>query len=226
MAAKQRVAILGGGMASITAAYELTSTPELRERYDVTDLPVGLAAGGKCASGRNAAYGERIEEHGLHIWFGFYENAFRVMRDAYEQLGRRPGEPLATWRDAFKPCDADRALRGVREPLAGMGLQPPAQPAHPGRHELPAHVLGGGPHDARLPLRALGGARRPPTRTPPAPPPVQLPFGIHLPFGVPFGIDRMAQPRRRAPRSLGPRPRPSGRSSTRWPSPSRASCWA
>ena len=23
---------------------------------------------------------DRIEEHGLHLWMGFYENAFRLMR--------------------------------------------------------------------------------------------------------------------------------------------------
>ena len=78
--------------ASIVAAYELTSTPELRERYDVTVYQLGWRLGGKGASGRNAEHGQRIEEHGLHIWFGFYENAFRVMRDAYEELGRQPGD--------------------------------------------------------------------------------------------------------------------------------------
>jgi uncharacterized protein with NAD-binding domain and iron-sulfur cluster len=44
----------------------------------------------------------RIEEHGLHLWFGFYENAFNVMRRCYAALGRAPGEPLATIEDAFK----------------------------------------------------------------------------------------------------------------------------
>src|SRR5436309_10765811 len=96
-----RVAILGGGMASIVAAYELTS-PALRGRYEVTVYQLGWRLGGKCASGRNHQYHERIEEHGLHVWFGFYDNAFRVMREAYEELGRDPGEPLATWQDAFK----------------------------------------------------------------------------------------------------------------------------
>ena len=105
MARKQRIAILGGGAASIVAAYELTSTAELRAQYDVTVYQFGWRLGGKCASGRNPHHHQRIEEHGLHIWFGFYENAFRVMRDAYEELGRPHDAPLATWRDAFKPCD-------------------------------------------------------------------------------------------------------------------------
>ena len=89
----------------MTAAFELTATPELRERYDVTVHQLGWRLGGKGASGRNAALGQRIEEHGLHIWFGFYNNAFAVIRRCYEELGREPGAPLATWTDAFKPRD-------------------------------------------------------------------------------------------------------------------------
>jgi uncharacterized protein with NAD-binding domain and iron-sulfur cluster len=100
---KTRVAVLGGGPAAIAAAFELTATPELRERYDVTVHQLGWRLGGKGASGRNAARGQRIEEHGLHIWFGFYDNAFSAMRRCYEELGRPPDAPLATWTDAFKP---------------------------------------------------------------------------------------------------------------------------
>jgi uncharacterized protein with NAD-binding domain and iron-sulfur cluster len=100
-----KVAVLGGGVGGLTAAFELTATPQLRERYEVTVYQLGWRVGGKGASGRNAAVADRIEEHGLHVWFGFYDNAFRLMRDAYEELGREPGEPLATLEDAFKPCD-------------------------------------------------------------------------------------------------------------------------
>ena len=38
----------------------------------------------------------------MHILLGFYENAFRVLKAAYGELGRPPGAPLATWQDAFK----------------------------------------------------------------------------------------------------------------------------
>ena len=55
------------------------------------------ASGGKGASGRNPDAGERIEEHGPHVWAGFYENAFSLMRRCYPQLGRVSGrDPLAT----------------------------------------------------------------------------------------------------------------------------------
>ena len=103
--ARKEIAVLGGGVGGLTAAFELTATPELRARHSVTVYQLGWRLGGKGASGRNAARSNRIEEHGLHIWFGFYDNAFRLMRDAYAELGREPGTPLASFDDAFKPCD-------------------------------------------------------------------------------------------------------------------------
>lgn len=102
---KIKVAILGGGVSSIITAFHLTSTAELRAQYDVTVYQLGWRLGGKGASGRNTHHGERIEEHGLHIWFGFYDNAFASMRQCYEELGRRPGQPLATLEEAFRPCN-------------------------------------------------------------------------------------------------------------------------
>lgn len=74
--------------------------PEHKGRYRVTIYQLGWRLGGKGASGRGPA--GRIEEHGLHIWLGFYENAFRLLRECYEELGREPGSrPFASWRDAF-----------------------------------------------------------------------------------------------------------------------------
>ncbi|MDQ4098877.1 MAG: hypothetical protein M3121_00055, partial [Chloroflexota bacterium] len=61
---------------------------------------LGWRLGRKGASGRGEF--DRIEEHGLHIWIGFYENAFRLIRQVYEELGRPAGTPLATWDAAFK----------------------------------------------------------------------------------------------------------------------------
>ncbi len=103
--ATKEIAVLGGGVGGLTAAFELTATPELRERHSVTVYQLGWRLGGKGASGRNASRSNRIEEHGLHVWFGFYDNAFRLMRDAYAEVGREPGTPLAGFDDAFKPCD-------------------------------------------------------------------------------------------------------------------------
>jgi uncharacterized protein with NAD-binding domain and iron-sulfur cluster len=103
--AKKEIAVLGGGVGGLAAAYHLTATQQLRDRHHVTVYQLGWRLGGKGASGRNADRNKRIEEHGLHVWFGFYDNAFRLMRGAYEELGREPGTPLATFDDAFHPCD-------------------------------------------------------------------------------------------------------------------------
>ncbi len=100
---KQRVAILGGGVGAITAAFALTDSPQLRERYEVTVYQLGWRLGGKGASGRNAAHGQRIEEHGLHVWLGWYHNAFRSLRRCYAELGRSADCPIATLEQAFAP---------------------------------------------------------------------------------------------------------------------------
>ncbi len=102
-AKKTRVAVLGGGLGAMSAAFELTATPELRERFEVTVYQQGWRLGGKGASGRNAAIGERIEEHGLHAFMGFYEHAFSLMRAAYAEWRKEPDNPFQTWQDAFKP---------------------------------------------------------------------------------------------------------------------------
>ncbi|MBL8685185.1 MAG: NAD(P)-binding protein [Myxococcales bacterium] len=103
MSDKKKIAVLGGGTASLTAALYLTSTPALRERYEVTVYQQGWRLGGKGASGRNRAIAHRIEEHGLHIWMGFYENAIRMMRAVFTEADRPPSVPLRTFEDAFVP---------------------------------------------------------------------------------------------------------------------------
>ncbi len=99
----EKIAILGGGVGAMTTAFCLTDQPGWQNKFDITVYQMGWRLGGKGASGRNAALGQRIEEHGLHIWFGFYDNAFSVMQKAYGELNRPPGAPLATWQEAFKP---------------------------------------------------------------------------------------------------------------------------
>jgi uncharacterized protein with NAD-binding domain and iron-sulfur cluster len=103
---RRKIAILGGGIGSLTAAYYLTRTEALRRENDVTIYQLGWRLGGKCASSRSLIANEakRIEEHGLHLWFGFYENAFRMIREIYERKPALPDDRLLTWRDAFGPC--------------------------------------------------------------------------------------------------------------------------
>jgi len=97
-----KVAIIGGGCASIATAFEL-SRPQHQGKYLVTVYQLGWRLGGKGASGRGPE--SRIEEHGFHVWMGFYENAFRLMRECYAELGRdRTRCRIADWRDAFFPA--------------------------------------------------------------------------------------------------------------------------
>ncbi len=99
---KRRIVILGGGVGAVTAAYGLTNDPGWQDQYEVSLYNLGWRLGGKGASGRNPDVAQRIEEHGLHVWMGHYENAFRVMRQVYQELGRPKQAPLATLDDAFR----------------------------------------------------------------------------------------------------------------------------
>lgn len=98
---REKIVILGGGLAALSTAFELTSQPGWQERYEVTLHTMGWRLGGKCASSRGP--NERIEEHGIHLFMGSYFNAMRVMKRLYDELGRKPGTPLATFEEAFHP---------------------------------------------------------------------------------------------------------------------------
>ena len=137
-----RVAVVGGGCAALTAAFELTR-PEHEGRFDVTVYQMGWRLGGKGASGRGIA--NRIEEHGLHLWMGFYDNAFRIMRDCYAELADMPGtRRFADWTDAFKP--APNVAVADRASADGGGWE------HWVARFPPGKGLPGDPLDARIPL--------------------------------------------------------------------------
>ena len=128
-----QVAIIGGGCAGIAAAFELTR-PERGGAYAVTIYQQGFRLGGKGASGRGAS--DRIEEHGLHLWMGFYENAFRLMRECYAEAARDPATcPIATFEDAFKPdphCGVmDLAPDGSWKPWTVLFPSMPGMPGDP-----------------------------------------------------------------------------------------------
>ena len=105
-AGRKRVAILGGGMAGLAAAWRL-SEPGWQDRLgSITVYQRGWRLGGKGASSRGE-HG-RIEEHGLHIWLGSYENAFALLRQCYSELDREntdPAAPIRHWFDAMIPAD-------------------------------------------------------------------------------------------------------------------------
>ncbi|MBQ4821663.1 NAD(P)-binding protein [Aquimarina sp. MMG016] len=99
---KKKIAILGSGMSSLTAAYELSSYDNWQDHYDITIYQMGWRLGGKTATGRGP--NERIQEHGIHIAQGWYENAFRLIQDSYKECEKHnlmPDSPFKSWEDAF-----------------------------------------------------------------------------------------------------------------------------
>ncbi len=129
---KQKIVILGGGVAALTSAFYLASRPGAAERYDITVYQHGWRLGGKCATGRNMDYAYRIEEHGIHGFLGSYYNTLGMMTACYDQLGRQPGiDPMATFEEAFYPvnsvmCWEFRDYRWVNWPITvpGNDLKP------------------------------------------------------------------------------------------------------
>ena len=128
----EKIAILGGGVGAMTSAFNLTNQAGWQNRYDITIYQMGWRLGGKGASGRNAESCERIEEHGLHIWFGFYDNAFDMIKEAYAALNRPSGTPLATWQDAFKPHDFIALSENIKGEWKAWSLMFPTLPGEPG----------------------------------------------------------------------------------------------
>lgn len=135
-----KVAIIGGGCGAMTTAFEL-SRPEHRGRYAVTVYQEGWRLGGKGASGRGPS--GRIEEHGLHVWLGFYDNAFRLMRQCYGELAAAdPPSPFGDWREAFTP-ESDIGLFSPTERGSWQkwAVHFPPQPGLPGDPLAPEELL-------------------------------------------------------------------------------------
>ncbi len=107
---KRKIAVLGGGAASLFAVWDLMEASP--DAYDITVYQMGWRLGGKGASGRGPR--DRIEEHGLHLMFGFYENVFRVMRQAYKAHYTEDDE---MWRRFFKTDDTQVAMIHFLDPL-------------------------------------------------------------------------------------------------------------
>src|SRR5260370_25522304 len=125
---KQRIAIVGGGMAALATAFELTQRGDLQERFDITIYQMGWRLGGKGATGRD--HEGRVVDHGLHIWFGCYENAFRMLRTAYKEWGPCNGQKIKSCEDALKP-QHDSAI-GVGDGSEIICLNWPSALGNPG----------------------------------------------------------------------------------------------
>jgi len=126
--------------------YELTRDPSWRDRYEITVYQMGWRLGGKAASSRNVDRHFRVEEDGIHMFFGYYDNAISLVKDCYDELARLRVprfEPLAfrSFDDAFRP----HSLGVVEEP------RPPGQWSHwPLRN--PRNLEPAGGHAVMLPL--------------------------------------------------------------------------
>lgn len=102
-AKKPTIHVLGGGPSGLSAAFHLTSptfNPDWNDRYDVVVHQMGWRLGGKGATGRNEAMGNRIEEHGIHLFGNMYGNSLHMMQATFGELGE--GE-MAT---EFEPSNA------------------------------------------------------------------------------------------------------------------------
>jgi uncharacterized protein with NAD-binding domain and iron-sulfur cluster len=143
MAERKKILVLGGGLGGMSAAFWLTSTPALREQHEVTVLQQGWRLGGKGASGRNPAHAERIEEHGLHMFMGFYDNAFHTLRRAFEEWERPAGHPWRSIDDAFTPQHLITLQEKVGDRFETWNIVAPPLPGTPGVDD--GFGAGGGP---------------------------------------------------------------------------------
>jgi uncharacterized protein with NAD-binding domain and iron-sulfur cluster len=99
-------------MASLAAAWELTR-PDRPDNYEITIYQRGARLGGKGASSRDPNEQYRIEEHGLHVWFGCYEQAFGLIKQCYEELNRPASVPIRGISDGFRPLDSTPIMEAV-----------------------------------------------------------------------------------------------------------------
>lgn len=126
---KRRIAVLGGGVGAMSAVWALTAQDGWQDRFDITVYQMGWRLGGKGASGRGPD--GRIQEHGLHIWLGFYENAFRVMREVFATLQDEPAV-FHSVEDAFEPHDLIGAMEQFDRTWNPWLINCPRLPGEPG----------------------------------------------------------------------------------------------
>ncbi len=131
-----RVAILGGGPAALTTAFELTN-PDQNSSYEVTVYQMGWRLGGKCASGRNRNSHNRIEEHGLHVFFGYYDNSFEVLKKVYEGQASLGAQKYPTIYDALVPSNNITLCEKDGEKWDTWSIRAPDMPGLPGKDKAP-----------------------------------------------------------------------------------------
>jgi uncharacterized protein with NAD-binding domain and iron-sulfur cluster len=134
----QKIAILGGGIGSLATAAELTNDPNWQKNYEITIYQMGWRLGGKGASGRNQKIHDRIQEHGIHLWMGFYENAFGLIRQIYAEAHTKvlmPTSPFTDARKAFTPMNYTPMMEQVGKDWKLWPLNWPPSNEFPGDPE-------------------------------------------------------------------------------------------
>ena len=125
---RQKIAVIGGGVGAITTTDAITTIPDWKTHHDMALYQLGRRCGGKGGPGRCADRHDRIKEHGLHIWVGFYENAFRLMRDCCLTLNntglRSPDAPLGMPEKAFKGLGHFFLAKDLPQPDGTVSLHP------------------------------------------------------------------------------------------------------
>lgn len=134
----RRIAVLGGGLSAMTTVYTLMQEPDWEQKYDITIYQLGWRIGGKGASGVNPNIGYRIEEHGLHLWMGFYENAFKMIKEVYKNANRPKEAPMSTFDKAFSKQDYFIFTENVNDKWVDWKIPFPALPGTVGDGTLPS----------------------------------------------------------------------------------------
>lgn len=128
---KRRIAVLGGGTGAMAAVLALTSLPDASKNYSITVYQIGWRLGGKGASGRNQVEGCRIEEHGLHVWAGFYDNAICWMKECFKRLQDEP-YVFKSFDEAFIPNNNIVLTEELADEWIPWPIEPPDNNASPG----------------------------------------------------------------------------------------------
>ena len=114
--------------------------PRWNERYDVTVYQLGWRLGGKTATGRGPNL--RIEEHGLHVLMGWYNNTFAMLEEVYKERrakGLAPRSPFQDWRQGFIADNATLLIEywRMRQEMYHWTAFFPENGATPGEHRHP-----------------------------------------------------------------------------------------
>lgn len=105
-APKERIVIVGAGPAGLSAAFHLTDptlNPGWQDRYEIDVFQLGWRVGGKGATGRNPDAGERLQEHGIHVFGNMYFNSFRMMGTCFHEVDWDEHDRHRTLETAFLP---------------------------------------------------------------------------------------------------------------------------